>query len=464
MFGSWIQVIGQMLSGECSEIQIPPEFEAFYEILSFTDSENGRTYCVLMETGDVNGDNLVDYGWGTYIVNPDYDYDLIIQVPHPWDDLDTEQEGIQVFRETGARVFAMAGTSRGASTLFSGCQPEYRLSDVCHNLDIIFQVSFMQIMDFYQNTGSDYVVIQFHGMSDLICPDVDVFMTHGVATPPILTDPVYNLKLSMEARHPDWTIRVPGESPPCDVFGSKNIQARTCNGVPHELACSTYASSYTGRFIHIEQKAMMREPEDWIEAILEWMSLQPPTATPTGTPTMTPTVGSTQTATNTPVLPTGTPIPPTNTPEDTPKPPTNTPAEPSSTPAQTPTESPTADYQATGVTIVMPSDMYHRGDLCYCRVTVCNRTGSVISDHPLFVILDIYGSFFFAPSFSDYDNYLTDFFEFPEGETVVEVIPAFTWPEGSGTASGILWYAAMTDPAITRLFGEMDTWEFGWSE
>ena len=35
---------------------------------------------------------------------------------------------------------------------------------------------------------------------------------------------------------------------------------------------------------------------------------------------------------------------------------------------------------------------------------------------------------------------------------------------GAGTASGIIWYAALTDPGMTTLYGEMDTWTFGWSE
>lgn len=275
VFPVWSQLIEQMLSGDCSEIQIPPEFAAFYEIRSFFDNDTGQTYCLLMETGDVNGDNRVDHGWGTYIVNPDYDHDLIIQVPHPWDDLDTEQQGIQVFQDIGARIFMMAGTSRFARAAMSSCQPEHHLSDVCHNRDTIFQATFMQIMDHYQHTGTDYQVLQFHGMAEDICPGVDVFMTHGVSTPPLTTDPVYQLKTEMEARHPDWVIRVPGEEPPCDYYGSTNIQGRTCNGVPNDVVCDTYASSYSSRFIHIEQNPEMREPEYWIDAIDAFLAYRP---------------------------------------------------------------------------------------------------------------------------------------------------------------------------------------------
>ncbi len=279
LFEDWRQMIGQMLTSDCSSIQLPPGFVGFYEIRSFTDNQNGRTYCVLMETGDVDQDDMVDHGWGTYIVDPAYEHDLIIHVPHPREDLDTEQQGLRVFREIRARVFMMAGTSPDASTTASLCQPEFPLSDMCHNLETMFQNTLMQILQEYQVSGADFLAIQFHGMSDAMCPGVDVFMTHGTEAPPFPKDPVNRLKLAMEVQHPDWVIRVPGEEPPCHYYGSTNIQGRVCNGVPYELACTTFASTWSRHFIHIESKPLMRESEDWFEAIEQVMSYQPVPAT-----------------------------------------------------------------------------------------------------------------------------------------------------------------------------------------
>ncbi|MBN1356513.1 hypothetical protein JXA40_09670 [bacterium] len=135
----------------------------------------------------------------------------------------------------------------------------------------------------------------------------------------------------------------------------------------------------------------------------------------------------------------------------------------SATPTPGPTMTP-APCDKTGAMLWMPSDYYTPDDLCSCIVTVCNLEDYELTGFPLFVILDVYGIYFFAPSFSDYDNYLSRHPSFSEGATEIEVLPEFAWPRGTGSASGILWYAALTNPEITQLFGEMDTWTFGWSQ
>jgi hypothetical protein len=110
----------------------------------------------------------------------------------------------------------------------------------------------------------------------------------------------------------------------------------------------------------------------------------------------------------------------------------------------------------------MPSTMFHSGDPCSCLVTVCNASGATLNGYPLFVVLDVYGAYFFAPSFTSYDNYLSAHPSFEVGETPVQVLPEFPWPSGVGSASGLNWYTAMTDPAITGLYGELGMWTFGW--
>ncbi len=113
----------------------------------------------------------------------------------------------------------------------------------------------------------------------------------------------------------------------------------------------------------------------------------------------------------------------------------------------------------------MPSHIFYGGDLCNCRARVCNMDGEVIRGYPLFVILDVYGSYFFAPSFNtEFDHYLERYPEFPPGETMVEVLGNFNWPENVGGASGIIWYGALTDPEIKDIYGEWSAFEFGWAE
>ena len=134
---------------------------------------------------------------------------------------------------------------------------------------------------------------------------------------------------------------------------------------------------------------------------------------------------------------------------------------PTITPTNTPSETPTATPECTalGVTLWMPSDYFTPGDPCACKVFACNPGSGSYSDVPLFVILDVYGQYFFAPSFGEFDHYSVDL---APGLQETEILPEFQWPEGAGSASDIIWYAAMTDAAITQLFGEMDAWAFGW--
>jgi hypothetical protein len=155
---------------------------------------------------------------------------------------------------------------------------------------------------------------------------------------------------------------------------------------------------------------------------------------------------------------TATPLPPTDTPE-----PSSTPV-PTDTPEPSATQTP-AGCSNTGVDIEMPQDMYYPGDICRCDVTICNAEGHTLEEYPLFVILEVYGSLYFAPGFStDLDNYLDRLPSIPEGESDMEILPSFVWPQHAGSAAGIVWYAAMTDPELTELIGTMDTFTFGWAE
>jgi subtilisin family serine protease len=195
----------------------------------------------------------------------------------------------------------------------------------------------------------------------------------------------------------------------------------------------------------------------------------PPTPTvPTGVPTNTP-----MPPTNTPI-PTYTPVPPTNTPlpTDTPVPthtpvptgvPTDTPVPPTNTPDNPPTSTPeatgTPNCGELGCVVFMPKDDFTAGDDCYCDVEICNPTDDTYADVPIFVILDVYGAYFFAPSYSDYDYYVRTIYP---GTTMLNVLPRFTWPGNVGSAAGIRWYAAMTTPDKSTMFGDLGMFAFGW--
>ena len=201
----------------------------------------------------------------------------------------------------------------------------------------------------------------------------------------------------------------------------------------------------------------------------------PPTFTPTQNPTSTPEPTHTSAPTNTPEptitpTPTFTPEPeptntavPTNTPEPSSTPEPTFTSEPSHTPEPTftpePTSTATPSCGSLGCRIEMPFKEYKAGDLCYCDVVICNPEKEVFNGVPIFVILDVYGQLFFAPEFNDFSYMLEDIYP---GETVYSIIPPFNWPNNVGEASGLYFYAGMTNESISELFGEFDFWEFGW--
>ncbi len=117
------------------------------------------------------------------------------------------------------------------------------------------------------------------------------------------------------------------------------------------------------------------------------------------------------------------------------------------------------DSAVFGCRVVMPGHTFSPGDPCFCDVQVYNP-GKELMELPLFVILDVFGSYYFAPSFSDFD-YLKA--ELEPGMNTIHIIPGFEWPQDAGEASGILWYAALTDQDISKILGNLSTFEFGWT-
>lgn len=125
----------------------------------------------------------------------------------------------------------------------------------------------------------------------------------------------------------------------------------------------------------------------------------------------------------------------------------------------TPTPLPTCDTP--GVRIEMPSIYYHPGDPCNCSVYICNPGSNDLTDHPLFVILGVYGELFYAPTFMGFNYYLNTY---RKGESTMEIIPAFYWPQDVGSLDNAIWYAALTNPDLTHLYGDMDSFVFGWGQ
>jgi len=115
----------------------------------------------------------------------------------------------------------------------------------------------------------------------------------------------------------------------------------------------------------------------------------------------------------------------------------------------------------TRTNIMMPSHTILPGDTVNCIAYVNNQSSSELAKHHLFVILDLNGALFFAPSFSQYDHYTQTFLP---GISDVTVLDEFKWPAGVGAMNGVIWYCAILNPDSTRIVGEISVYDFGWTE
>ncbi len=124
-------------------------------------------------------------------------------------------------------------------------------------------------------------------------------------------------------------------------------------------------------------------------------------------------------------------------------------------------------YESTGwpletrAYIKMPSHLFRPGDIASCIGSVWNPHEYVLDEYLFFAVLDIWGTYYCAPSYTEIDYY---FLDCNPGLTEIPIMPEFTWPSGVGSATGIVWYAALINPEMTELVSEIGVFDFGWSE
>ncbi len=132
-------------------------------------------------------------------------------------------------------------------------------------------------------------------------------------------------------------------------------------------------------------------------------------------------------------------------------------AEPPPTP--TPTPNPCAFL---GVRVEMPLEIYHPGDTCRVDAFVCVPGDQAMSGLPLFVMLYVAGEFFYGPGFTQNIDYYEG--DYPPGETEVEIIESFFWPDGCGSYDGAMFIGAFLNQEMTMILGEFGYFVFGWTD
>jgi hypothetical protein len=259
-------VIRQMLNGACDTITLPATLSGAYVVRTFSDADTAKAYCLLMEIGAIDPTAKVDRGWGTFIVDGAPLRDIDVAIAHPIADATTEDQGIAVFKGTASRTFLLAGTHRRANDAASACQPALSDSDAAHNVETMFFAATEEIAAWYGIAS--FVQLQFHGFAASTCPGVDVHLSYGLRSPPTADSLLVRLQTNVQAEHPTWSVTVPGDPTPCDLNATTNVEGRFLNGVPRTECCSTPATDFTERFIHIEQAPGFRDPIDWIPVVI----------------------------------------------------------------------------------------------------------------------------------------------------------------------------------------------------
>ena len=249
--------VAQMMQGQCG-FALGSNIAANMAIRTFTDSGNGRTYCVLMETLDANNNGFVDKGWGTFITYANATREMSHHAPHPKfstasagseGDSYSEREAVRIFMDTGSRSYLMCGARRSANSGSSTCQSSYAPADCAHNVDSMFHAANVELNNFYG--AQDWLAIQWHGKAVDTC-SMDMFMSIGLNQNPPAGSKVLTLKAAIDALRPDWSTATPSNGG-CSLNATDNTQGRLLNGVAAGSVCGTAAGSASQKFMHIEQ-------------------------------------------------------------------------------------------------------------------------------------------------------------------------------------------------------------------
>ncbi|MEE2828052.1 MAG: hypothetical protein VX498_02595 [Myxococcota bacterium] len=191
---------------------------------------------------------------------------LIVGVPHANFEALTLEEGVDMFDQLDARALVVTGTHRCANTELGGCDGStsvcgssapYRISDMAHSVDTVYQVAH----EVFADTFPEDTVLSLHGMAG-----DGISLSSGVSGP-VAPDSMHAqlgtlLLLSFADADITSCNSFPGASVQQRLCGSTNVQGRHVNGSSEP--CDTPAEEISGRFLHLEQDAEVRQNYDEI--------------------------------------------------------------------------------------------------------------------------------------------------------------------------------------------------------
>lgn len=257
---SWENCVSNLLSGDLSTARSHAN-DVNYEIVLYTDtafSASGTNYYVLKEKSSAN-----NY-WGTYVFpEGTTTNDLVLQAPHSSHDFNTGKQAIYSFVRLNSFALFLNGTHRcnhsqastcsGTTSVCSGSSEAFKVSDLAHNTNSVYQKTTELVHDNFSNT----VFIQLHGFTKLPT-DPYVILSNGTDQAPSGTDYALDLKNALFSADPTLTFKIAHIDNWTRLVGFTNTQGRYINQSTN--VCNLSATSSTGRFVHLEQeKSKLRE-------------------------------------------------------------------------------------------------------------------------------------------------------------------------------------------------------------
>ena len=250
---TWGTIITAILADDISTARTQAA-SVNYQIVEYTNTSLSlnRVFYVLEEK------NTQTNYWGTYVFSKTPDRNnLILQSPHSSHDFNTGKQAIYAFNRLNNKALFLNGTQRcnnstsstcaGTTTVCSGVSEAFKVSDMAHNTNNMFQ----KTTEVLFNTIANSVFIQLHGFSKK-STDPYVIMSNGTDKTPS-TDYASMIKTELFSTDNTLTFKLAHIDTDWDrLRGFTNTQGRFINGSTNP--CNTSASETSGRFIHIEQE------------------------------------------------------------------------------------------------------------------------------------------------------------------------------------------------------------------
>lgn len=257
----WSLVIDAILDDNIPEA-VEQAVYVNYQIVEFTDTfaTPNQVYYILREFTVRN-----NY-WGTFVFSKTPKREnLVLAAPHILHDQNTGYQAAYVFRQNVPKALYISGAHRCNREESSSCSgttrscstnlAPYRVSDVPHNVNSVFQRTTEMMFDAWPNS----VFVQLHGFGKEPT-DPHLIMSNGTNKTPQI-DYVAQIRDALLDEDNSLTFKIPHIDANWTRYAAfDNTQGRYINGSPSP--CSVPATNTTGRFVHIEQeKSKLRANE-----------------------------------------------------------------------------------------------------------------------------------------------------------------------------------------------------------